>query len=44
MKANQIEMMETIFTAKLEYIEGENMSSQDQFRVDCLMEILENTN
>ena len=40
MRANQIEMMESIFTAELEYVEGENMSRQDQFRVDCLIEAL----
>lgn len=42
MKANQIEIMEPIFTAELEYIEGENISTQDKLRVDCLIEALEN--
>lgn len=39
--ANQIEVMDYIMSARLEYIEGENMSYQDRSRVDCLIETLE---
>jgi ATP phosphoribosyltransferase len=41
LKANQIEIMENIFSARLQYVEGPNISTQDQSRIDYLMETIE---
>ena len=42
LEANEIKIMDYIMSARLEYIEGENMNPQDKLRVDDLIETLEN--